>query len=711
MNEKPAAGWEERRLWVFASLLVLLAVYQPLFSSSLVPSARDMIHYFLPVKKAIVEAVSAGQVPWIDRYRWGGVPLFAAPGAGSFYPGIALFLALPLAAATRAWFLLHLVIAVIGAYRLGRSFELSRLEASAGAVLWALSGVTISMVGFLSSYSAAALLPWLAFVTHSLLLEPARPRRLAAAAGVGALLLLTALPEWALYGVVIGFCIGLQHILFRLKGEGPSIRPMASLLALAGAGILAAMIAAPVLVGSYETARESVRGPGGGTNTTFASKAALPKVRWTELFGDGLVTDWTNSLSDKVEDYPYFPSLTPGIAGWALVLVGLLLGRARAVIPVLLVAVGFLLAIGSATPFFGLACAVFPPLKAMRFAEKHFVLASFGLFWLALMGLGLLARRVSARARTLIAASVVAATVLEKGGFARGLLGMAPASVLTIEPPVLASVPRAEGDSLRPRIYHHDAHAPLPIFDIQNLEKSAWWGRATVQPAFASLFGRGYIFELDYDLTLPAPVFEWTRLLQKAVPARDPIAGRLVRLVGATAVCRTVERAPGLFRPTMTPVESALPPFRFASRVDRDPDGMALFQRFLNDGVNPLTAYVEGSPRGPVAVSEGRVLNLEDRADGLFLEVEVKGPEPAYLMLFRLRPAVEEAFLDGGELEVSGMDFGFAGAFVPPGKHRLLFRPSTSGIKAALVLGLAGLVLAGLLATGRPRFSGSAGVK
>src|SRR6185436_8775318 len=103
---------------------LLLVPYRELLTSQ-VPAGRDLVYYFYPLKAHMAEALRGGELPWIDRYRWGGLPLLGTPGLAAFYPGNLLFLALPLAAAAKAWVLLHLALAVAGFAALARRLGVS----------------------------------------------------------------------------------------------------------------------------------------------------------------------------------------------------------------------------------------------------------------------------------------------------------------------------------------------------------------------------------------------------------------------------------------------------------------------------------------------------------------------------------------------------------------------------------------------------------
>ena len=153
MSARPRGG-----LPLAAAALLLLIPYRALLAGA-VPAARDLLFYFYPAKAALAESLRAGVVPWIDRYRWGGVPLLGAPGSAPLDPGNLLFVALPLGAAASAWILLRLLTGLSGFYLFGRRIGLSAWAAAAGALLYSLSGPTVSVAPFLGASAAHSFLP------------------------------------------------------------------------------------------------------------------------------------------------------------------------------------------------------------------------------------------------------------------------------------------------------------------------------------------------------------------------------------------------------------------------------------------------------------------------------------------------------------------------------------------------------------------------
>ncbi len=347
-----------------------------------------------------------------------------------------------------------------------------------------------------------------------------------------------------------------------------------------------------------------------------------------------------------------------------------------------------------------------PLLGSLRYPEKHAALAGFGLATLAALGLARLEAALSPPARRAVLPLLAFAILVDRESVARRLSPMDDGSVLTDRPALLDALPAPADDAPPPRIFYRDLYAPVPAYDPRDLQASNRTARASLLPAYGSLFGVGYVFEKDYDLSLSVEAFEWMRLLTRAVPAPGPFPLRLVRAAGAAAVLASERDADGRYRPRLRRIGDAAPPFRFASRVVASDDARAVFARLLEDGVPADAAYVDVDlPGFPPAPGVGRVLAVRDRPSGLALDVEVDGPGEGFLMLWRLREAVAEATLDGREAATVPMGFGFAGMRVPPGRHALRLRPETRWVKiGALVTAVtfAALLLAWVRRRGAP---------
>lgn len=689
--------------WAALVLLAALVPYRDLFSDR-VPAGRDLLFYFYPIKAHLAEALRAGELPLVDRFRWGGAPLLGAPGAAAFYPANLLFVVLPLGAAMKAWILGHLALGVAGFAAFSRRLGLAPVWAWTAGLLFGLSGVTVSAATFCGMASAIAWIPWLAAGVLDVGRLPS-PRTAARASLAAALLLLGSPPELVLHAAAISALLLLAPAEPR---SGPR-EPVASLRARLGwaaaAAVVAAALAAPALAASFRAQSAGVR-EGGALNEEWAAVGSFPAARLPELALDFSVVDWTRVLRGPgIEGYPYFPSVTPGRAGFLLAIAGLLAAKRRSLAPVALALSGVLLALGPATPVWRGAIRVLPPLAGLRYPEKHLVLWGFGLAWLAALGLLALSERLSPRAARLVLPVLLVAVLVDRERTAHELMPMADASVLTKPPAILSPlVPPTAGLSSPPRLFHRDSLVPVPVYDVNDLFGSLRTGRETVAPSYASLFGVAYVFELDYDLTLPREAYEWLRLLSKAAAAENPVPRRIVRNAGAAAVLSSRLGEDARFHAVLEPVPEPVPPWRFVSRVVTDPEGLRLFGRMLGDGAPSDAAYVLGGP-GPAErfAARGRVLGVTDRPSGLVLDVEVEGPSDGFLLLSRLKVAADVATVDRQAARVADAGFGFAGVSVPPGRHSVRVRPDTDWVRFPLVLSLIALGAVGIALVPRRR--------
>ncbi len=90
-----------------------------------------------------------------------GFPLLAAFQSGVFYPPHLLLLIPSFFAAIRVIFILHFLIAGIGAYYLCRNWKFPPYLSVVGALLFALGGTIVSLSNLLNHFQTAVWLPWL----------------------------------------------------------------------------------------------------------------------------------------------------------------------------------------------------------------------------------------------------------------------------------------------------------------------------------------------------------------------------------------------------------------------------------------------------------------------------------------------------------------------------------------------------------------------
>jgi hypothetical protein len=678
-----------RRLVPLAAAAILLLVPYREFFSGRVPVSRDLLFYFYPAKAAFAEAVRSGEVPWIDRTRWGGVPLLPAPGTAPFDPGNLLFVLLPLGTAAKAWILVRLLTGLAGFAAFARRLGLSPGAASAAGLLYALSGPTASAAPFLGASAAHSLLPWLAAFVLDVRRAPCAGA-VARLAAVAALILVSGSPEYVLYGtlVAVALFVGAPD---DEADEAPAPRRRSASALLASA-LLATFLAAPAILGGLTTIAESSRTAEGGYGLATAAVGAVPPRRLVEILSDGLVADWTRAAFAPGFGtyYPYLPSITPGRVALVFAAIGLVVDGAGRFRALGLVAASLLLAVGPATPVWGAAARALPVVGVVRYPERHLLLAGFAFAWLSALGLRALERRLPSRIAPGALAAVAVLILVDREGVARRLVYTAPGSVLRARPEALAGWPEPAPGETRPRLVPRDTLVPVPKYLGLDLIAANRLAVESLMPEYPGLFGFASLFVSDYDMTLPVEAVEWTRLLTAALPEPGPLPTRLLVNAGASAVVRSEPAAGGGWAVRVEPLSGGRPPWRFAERVVSDPDGRRLFRRFLEDGIDAGIAYVDEEPAGERRPSAGRLLSIRDAGDALTIAAEVDGPADAFLMLFRLRQACAEATLDGQPVAVARTDFGFAGVRVPPGRHVVRLRPDTRWVKIGLVGTLTG---------------------
>ncbi len=674
---------------LLVALALLLVPYRTLLGPG-VPSGRDLVPYFYPLKRQLVEALLCGEMPWIDRFRWGGLPLLSWPGAAAFDPGNLFFLVLPTAAAAKAWMLLRVLSGAAGFAVFLRVTGLPPLSSAFGALAWGASGITASSASFLGLSSAHAVLPW--FAAALLHVRSRRdPRSVALLACATALLIVASVPE-PLFAAAF-----LALALLAGRGEGGGVRERLGAAALWGAaGLLGSLIAAPALAAYVVTGFDSIRSVKGALLPGFATQGALPLARLPDLLADGIVADWTRVIrADGVPGYPYFPSLTPGRVTWILALLALVAARGARLRALSIAVFGVLIALGPATPAFGVLLDVVPYASSVRYPEKYAVLFGFGVVWLAALGAAVLERALGGRRAARAFAVLALLVALDRTTITSRLLPLAPDSLLVDRPAVLATVPLPRGEDTPPRLFPLAMYRGAGASDTEEpREVGARMTRWAI-PFSTSRFGVASVFEMDYDVALPRPQLEWVSFVESS-PADSPVPAALARAAGALGAVVGMAGPGGRPTPALHPFPDPVPPFRFVDRVVREDDPRKLAIRFLREGVPTAAAFVIGAGEGLVP-SRGRVLRVSDRPSGLELEVEVSGPEPAYLLVCRPLATTRETVVDGQRVAVDDANIGFSGLAVPKGRHLVRLRPYRGWLIIAAVISASSLAAVSFL--------------
>lgn len=197
---------------------------------------RDALVTHWPWRRAAVEMLAAGEVPFVDARASGGQPLLANPNAVLLYPTFLLERVVPPESAFNLHYLLHVLWAFFGARALARRLGVSGGAAFVGGVAFAFSGTMLSFgSAFMNSSAAAAWLPWCAAAAVDLARAPGGRGALRPAAALGLALGLQLLAgEPALSLLTVLFAAGLG------AGAAMAARPVAATAAQNGVVALAA---------------------------------------------------------------------------------------------------------------------------------------------------------------------------------------------------------------------------------------------------------------------------------------------------------------------------------------------------------------------------------------------------------------------------------------------------------------------------------------
>jgi Bacterial membrane protein YfhO len=137
-----------------------------------VPLFRDLGPYFYPLRFSLAQSLISGEMPLWDRHLAQGFPLLAALQPGVFYPPHLLLGVLSLFSAVRILFVLHFMIAGVGAYKLLREWQYPCFMSVLGALLFTLGGTIVSLSNLLNHFQSAVWLPWILLVWERLLISP-----------------------------------------------------------------------------------------------------------------------------------------------------------------------------------------------------------------------------------------------------------------------------------------------------------------------------------------------------------------------------------------------------------------------------------------------------------------------------------------------------------------------------------------------------------
>ncbi|HSS44770.1 MAG TPA: hypothetical protein VLO07_05445, partial [Thermoanaerobaculia bacterium] len=385
---------------------------------------RDAQITHWPWRRAAMESLRSGRVPFVNGSASGGQPLLANPNAALLYPTLLLEKLLPAASAFNLHYLLHLLWAFWGARALARRIGLSAGPAFLTGVAFAFSGMMISYTSaFLNAGAAAAWLPWCAAASLDLVRARSHRRILRAAAATSlafGLQLLAGEPALSLLTVFWAAFLAIAEVFARPEGAAPRARNL--LVGGIGAGVLAVALAAPLLLPLGAVFPLSYRGQHLYSERAFAASPFAPwrVLEWffPRFNGDpgalAAGAHWQYGL--HTGDIVYIWCVTFGVIPLLAILAAGLRRDFWNRASVWLAAgalLSLLFSLGSSLPLYRLLFLI-APLRRLRYPIKFYLVTTLCVALLA----GLAAERVSKRRSgrreglLLLAAAAVYAAVL-----------------------------------------------------------------------------------------------------------------------------------------------------------------------------------------------------------------------------------------------------------------------------------------------------------
>ena len=463
---------------------------------------------------------------------------------------------------------------------------------------------------------------------------------------------------------------------------------------------------------------------------------------------------WRERLYPERED-PFFESIYPGLL--ATLLAGFAWGRrdrgALAWAGVALVA--GLVALGTHAPAWELLRSL-PVFSGTRYPEKFLVQVGLAVSISAACGLDALtgareqARRGFAAATAVLAAvTVVVSVVLSSTASevfpGRILSGYAPAqALLAVAGAVLAlalgpgrirrAIPAAillvvgvdlavrgrsllrtgtteELESLPPQAEQLRASPPRGyLFHAASQRLALWRLPKLGDPPAMARFGIATALDLDFGMTELAWSARATETILATITGEPDLAGPVFRRRSVAAILRFRPGAPQSRREAAhVPLAQLLEllavrdpqPLAFCADRLRVVDGDGGWRKAVSslgeEAVRTACVDAKDAQGLPASVSSGRVAIRDHRPTSIRMEIDVDGPEPAFVAVNQTWHPGWRAAVDGVAARVVRTDLSLSGLVVPPGRHRVDLAFYDPSVTAGMLLGLAGLAACAVL--------------
>jgi hypothetical protein len=359
-----------------AGAFLLLIVFCALFCWRMftgIPLLGDATQVFYPLMDHVARTLRQGlPAPWLDALA-GGYYVHGAGQAALLYPvNWILYRLIPMPWAFSASYVLHLSLGACGFFCFLRRKALQPLSCVLGALLYAFNGHVAGHHIHLNALLTLAWLPWVLWASHSAFARPTL-RSVAAFGLLYGVMVIAGHPQWLWLATLVLLTYALTGPNTAQTGPGATRR----FLALAIAGILALMVGAGQLIPLTQTALHVDRS--GGNALGHAGSYALtlgdvPRLLFPDLHG--------NPARGSCLVDPAYWWETAGFQGAAALclafafLAGFRWSR-TSWFAVVLIIVGFTLALGSVNPVYRLLVHL-PLVGSFRGAARYLLLALIG---------------------------------------------------------------------------------------------------------------------------------------------------------------------------------------------------------------------------------------------------------------------------------------------------------------------------------------------
>jgi hypothetical protein len=732
----PPLVWE----LLCAAALVALAVFHfrdPLFADRFpVSEEYDTLILQYPVHAALDDALARGELPWWVPEAGNGLPLHAEGESGAMYPpNLLLFGLLPPFTAYALSLLLALVLLGVGTFGFARRLGADRPGALLAGTALMLSGFTLGHEHHVSLLRTAALLPWLLWLAEA---HARRPRWLTVALGAGVVGLqwLAGNPQLAhLSAVVLLAYLPVRTALETAGNVKARLRAAGLGLAAAAAMIAAGMLLAGIqILPTWLYADETVRS--GGLSLADATVIGYP-ARDLMLFLDprAFGTPLAGGFTDVPGERNLFWESIAYVGLLPLLLAPVAFFRREHRGPAVLLGVlavfGLLVALGRHSPVYRALFAIAPGFDLFRVPQRWLFVTALCLVALAALAVRWITDKLSAHGHPRAAVAV-----------ALGFVAFAAYDVARIGDRYYPTLDRAEVERPSPTAVAA-AGEPLLAIPVRGTLDPARAGESPAREA-----GRDALALVSHSLNVAWNVrspFQYVGLMTRRAQRYE---GRVVSLLAASVEPDGVARpgpawtaavaasgarwvssfvpieAPGLTPAFRAEVAGFLDPVRvyrvvaarprasLVAAIRQVPDETSALRALFDDPLRdpageavvevPADAILPPTPAPTGMVQEEIGTATVVRADATTLEVDVQARRDGWLVTTDAALAGWTAAVDGVETRLLPADVLGRAAWVPAGKHRVVFTydppgrltgwiASGLGLTAVLAMGTAGL--------------------